>query len=131
MFASDLVLDDASGDDVTYRLRSQNANGSERIDIATNLRQPAILAIRHNSTGKGDGQVDRHNVTISRTYVTATGKPVVVSGSFTLAVPRDVVVTDQICFDLTANIMDFLANGALTTVLSDTSAISSLLRGES
>lgn len=36
--ANDLVLDDVSGDDVTYRLINQDASGTRRIDLATTLQ---------------------------------------------------------------------------------------------
>jgi len=131
MFASDLVLDDADGTDVTYRLRSQDATGSIRIDTATDLRSPGLLTIRHSVAGKGADAVDRHLASITRTLVDTTGKQVTLTVNFTLAVPRNSVVTNQIVYDAVANMLDFLSDGALTTALSDTDAIQSLLRGES
>lgn len=131
MFASDLVLDDADGTDVTYRLRSQDATGSVRIDTATDLRAPGLLTIRHSVTGKGSDAIDRHLVSLTRNIVDATGKLNVLTVNFTLAVPRNSAVTNQIVYDAVANMLDFLSDGALTTALSDTDAIQSLLRGES
>lgn len=130
-FAADIVVDDASGDDVTYRLRSSEANGTQRIDIATDLRNPALLTIRHSTTGKGLDAVDRHLVSMTRALTNTNGNQVVLTLNFTLAVPRDSVVTNQIVYDQVANLLDFLSDGALSAGLSDTDAITSLLRGES
>lgn len=130
-FADELVLDDADGTDVTYRLRSRDLNGSQRIDVATNAQNPGLLSIRHSSTGKGLEAVDRHLVSLTRTLTDTVGKQVTLTVNFTLAVPRNSVITNQIVYDAVGNILDLLTDGALTAGLSDTDAISSLLRGES
>ena len=130
-FASDLVLDDADGTDVTYRLRATLPDGSQRIDIATDLRNPALLTIKHSSTGKGTDAIDRHLASFTRTLTDTNGKQVTLTVNFTLAVPRNSVVTNQIVYDQVANLLDFLSDGTLTTALSDTDAIQALLRGES
>lgn len=130
-FADELVLDDADGTDVTYRLRSRDLNGSQRIDVATNAQNPGLLSIRHSSTGKGLEAVDRHLVSLTRTLTDTVGKQVTLTVNFTLAVPRNSVITNQIVYDAVGNVLDLLTDGALTAGLSDTDAISSLLRGES
>lgn len=130
-FADELVLDDADGTDVTYRLRSRDLNGSQRIDVATNAQNPGLLSIRHSSTGKGLEAVDRHLVSLTRTLTDTVGKQVTLTVNFTLAVPRNSVITNQIVYDAVGNVLDLLTDGALAAGLSDTDAISSLLRGES
>jgi hypothetical protein len=130
-FTDELVLDDADGTDVTYRLRSRDLNGSQRIDISTNAQNPGLLAIRHSSTGKGLDAVDRHLVSLTRTLTDTVGKQVTLTVNFTMAVPRNSVITNQIVYDAVGNILDLLTDGALTAGLSDTDAIASLLRGES
>lgn len=130
-FADDLVLDDADGTDVTYRLVGRSLTGSKRIDIATDLRNPALLRIEHSVAGKGTAAVDRHLVQLSRTLTDATGVQATLVINFTVAIPRNSVITNQIVYDGVANILDLLSDGALTTALSDTDAVASLVRGES
>lgn len=129
--ASDLVLDDADGTDVTYRKTASLSNGSEWIDVATNLTEPGRMKILHSSNGKGSDVVDRHLVSFSRTLVDATGSPRTVTLNFTMSVPRSTVITGQIVYDAVGNLVDLLSNQALTTALSDTTAIAQILRGES
>lgn len=129
-FAADLVLDDASGDDVTYRLVSTDNQGTRRIDIATNLSAPAHLAIRHSTTGKGADIVDRHLVQFTRTIVDSNGSPRTLTVNLTMAVPRSAVITSQIVKDQVMNLLDLMSDGALTT-LATSNNIDSLLRGES
>lgn len=129
-FTSDLVLDDASGDDVTYRLVSSDNTGTKRIDIATTLAAPAHLAIRHSVAGKGADIVDRHLVQFTRTIVDTNGSPRTLTVNLTLAVPRSSVITSQIVKDQIMNLLDLMSDGALTT-LATSANIDSLLRGES
>lgn len=129
-FTDDLVLDDVSGDDVTYRLVSRDGNGSRRIDIATNLAQPAHLAIRHSVNGSGASAIDRHLVQFTRTLNDAAGIPRTLTVNLTVAVPRNAIITDQIVKDQLANLVDLVTDGAVAS-LATTNNISSLLRGES
>lgn len=129
-FTDDLVLDDASGDDVTYRLVSRDANGARRIDIATDLTQPAHLVIRHATNGSGANAVDRHNITFTRVLNDSAGVPRTASFSMTWNVPRNAIITPQIVKDMTANAADLITDGAIAS-LATTANISSLLRGES
>jgi len=129
-FSSDLVLDDADGTDITFRLIGTEANGSKRINVATDLRSPYLLRIAHSVSGKGAQAIDRHLVQFSNTQMSANGNPVVLTTNFTLAVPRDAAITNQMVYDQVANLLDLLSDGALTTALSDTDAVASLLRGE-
>lgn len=130
MFASDLVLDDQSGDDITYRLTSQDGSGSRRIDVSTNLTSPAFLNIRHSVTGKGADAVDRHLVQFVRTVQTSAGKALTLTTNFTVAVPRDPAVTIQMVKDQITNLVDLLSDGAIAS-LATMANVESLLRGES
>lgn len=128
MFSGTLVVDDASGDDVSYALINQDSSGSRRLDVASSLALPNLLSIKHSVTGKGSQAVDRHLVQISRT-VASTISPVSLVANFTLAVPRDTAVTSSIIHDTVANLLDFLMNGDLATLT--TTNIDALIRGES
>lgn len=128
MFSGTIVVDDASGDDISYALVNQDATGSRRLDVASTLAAPGLLSIKHSVSGKGKAAVDRHLVQLSRT-ITSSPQDAVLIANFTLAVPRDTVVTAQIVYDTVANIFDFLMSGGLTTLT--TTNIDALLRGES
>jgi hypothetical protein len=128
-FSADIVLDDVSGDDSTYRLVSQDASGTRRIDIATTLLEPATLAIKHSSGQQGGVTVDRHLVQFVRTYTDTAGKQFQVTINFTLAVPRTAAVTAALVSDEVCRLIDFLSSGGLST-LASTANIESLLRGE-
>jgi len=127
--ANDLVLDDVSGDDVTYRLINQDATGARRIDLATTLQSPGMFTIKHSLTGKGVQAVDRHLVQISRTIQTSSG-PVAAVFNFTMAIPRAAEVTPTVVKDAVANLVDFLADGQITS-LATTANLEALMRGES
>lgn len=129
MLASTLTFDDASGDDVSFVLISQDGTGTKRIDLATTLQLPAELNIRHQSSGKSPAIVDRHLVQFTRTVSTTNG-PQVVTCNFTLLVPRVAEVTGQIVYDMVHNLIDFLQSGGSAS-LSATTNIDALLRGES
>jgi hypothetical protein len=128
-FASTLTLDDASGDDISYVLVKTNGDGTSRIDSASTLALPQVLNIKHSVTGKGVDAVDRHLVQISKS-VSATPANVQVIGNFTLAVPRNIAVTNEMVYDVISNIMDLLMSGGFTT-LATTTNVDALLRGES
>lgn len=129
-FTDDLVLDDVSGDDVTYRRTSSDSQGTTRIDIATTLQEPAFLRIRHQTTGKGGDAVDRHLVQFERTKLDANGTPRTLTVNFTMAVPRSTAITSALVQDQVMNLLDLLASGGLAS-LASTANIDSLLRGES
>lgn len=129
-FADDLVLDDASGDDVTYRLVSRDGNGARRIDIGTDLISPAHCTIRHSVSGSGAKAVDRHLVQFTRTVVGSDGMPYVLTTNFTQSVPRNAAVTPTMVKDQVTNLADLLTDGAIAS-LATSNNISSLLRGES
>lgn len=130
-FASDIVLDDADGTDITYRKISSLPAGSKWIDIATTLTAPGFMEILHAVQGKGAEAVDRHLLRFTRTLADAAGVPRTLTLNFTLAVPRSAIITNQVVIDQVANLLDFLTDQGLTTPLADTDAVLSLLRGES
>lgn len=129
-FTSDITLDDASGDDVVYRLVSQDTQGTRRIDVATTLAAPAYLAMKHSTAGKSGDMVDRHLVQFNRTLVDTNGVPRTLTVNLTLAVPRSSIITSQIVKDQVMNLLDLMSDGALTS-LATSANIDSILRGES
>jgi hypothetical protein len=130
MLANDLTLDKADGTDVVFKLVSQDANGTRRIDVASTLALPTVLNIKHSSTGKAPGQViDRHLVQVNKTVATSTGVATA-NANFTLTIPRDVAITSTIIHDLVTHIVDFLTDAAATG-LATSANIDALLRGES
>jgi len=129
MFSNDLTLDDKSGDDVVYRLFRSDATGTQRIDVATNLAEPALLVIKHSTSGKGVDAVDRHLVQFTETQIDASGKSVTLTLNFTLSVPRNVAITSQMVYDRVCNLADFLTDGQIASVTT-TANLDALLRGE-
>jgi hypothetical protein len=128
MFDATLILDDASGDDVTYVLNKQDGTGSERMDQASTLAEPSVLRIKHSVTGKGSDAVDRHLVQIAKTEADSTSSATAVV-NFTISVPRSSLITSAMVYDLVANLLDFLMAGGLTTLT--TTNLAKLLLNES
>lgn len=128
-FSSTLVFDDAAGDDVTFVLVKTNSDGTSRIDSSSTLSLPQLLNIKHSSTGKNGDAIDRHLVQVIKT-VPATPLNVQVVANFTLAVPRNVAVTNEMIYDTISVLLDFLMSGGFTT-LATTTNVDALLRGES
>lgn len=129
MYAETLVLDDQSGDDITYKRTRSDATGSTYIDVGTSLTAPGSLSIRHSTNGKGSDATDRHLVQFQRTILTPAGVPRILTVNCTIAVPRDPAVTGQIVKDQVCNLVDFLSDGA-TVSLATMANVDSLLRGE-
>lgn len=129
---STLALDDATGDEVTWVLLSQDANGSRRLDSASTNAEPGSLVIRHSVAGSGINAVDRHLVQFSRTLLDSENVPRTAIVNFTVAVPRASVITNAICFDLISNLIDLIADGGFTASgIAGTTLLTQLLRGES
>lgn len=127
--ASNLTLDDASGDDVSFVLTKNLTDGSIRIDAASTLSIPYTMSIKHSVSGKGVDAVDRHLIQFAKT-VSATPVPVQVVANFTLAVARNSAVTLEVISDVVANMLDFIMSGGFTTLASTTN-LEAVLRGES
>jgi len=127
-FDAAVVVDDASGDDVTYNLTATGPTGTTRLDAATTLAAPGVMKISHSVTGKGKAAVDRHLVQFARTLTDSTSEATLVC-NFTLQVPRNTLITEQIVFDQVANCLDFLMAGGLSTLT--TTNVQKLIRGES
>jgi hypothetical protein len=122
-----IVVDDASGDDVTYARVGGDVGSSRFINVASNLAEPSLFEIKHNQSGSGAGIIDRHLVSLKST-IAATPLPVQLTVNFTVAVPRNAAVTSQMIYDACANVIDFVSAGGLATLT--TTTIDSLLRGE-
>jgi cellobiose-specific phosphotransferase system component IIA len=130
VLTTNLVLDDASGDDVTYnQITSKVVGEILRIVPTEPLSEPQSLAIRHTVQGKGASAANRHNVLFSKTIKDASGVSSTGQVSLTLVHPVQGAVTAQILIDLVANLVDLLTAGAITGI-SDTANIAGLLRGE-
>lgn len=129
MLASDITLDSKVGTDTVFKLVNQDQTGTRRLDVASTLALPNMLSIKHSVTGKAPLIIDRHLIQFSRTIATLTGT-VPIQLNFTLAVPRDVAVTNLLVADVVSYLVDFLSDGAATG-LATTANIDAILRGES
>jgi len=122
-----IVVDDASGDDVTFNRIGGDTSSSRFIDVTSTLAEPNLIEIKHQTSGSGGSAVDRHLVSNKHT-IAATPAPVSLVVNFTIQVPRNAAVTNQHVYDACANIIDFVSAGGLATLT--TTAIDGLLRGE-
>lgn len=130
MLSANLVLDDASGDDVTYTQVVSNTIGEvRRIDRTRDSNEPRFLSIKHSQRGKGTSKVDVHNVFLSETTMSTSNIPYAGTVSLTITVPSEGSVSDQSIIDLVANLVDLLTAGAATGI-ADTGNITALLHGE-
>jgi hypothetical protein len=131
-FTATQTLDDASGDDVTYVLISQDANGTRRLNSASTLAEPADMIVRHSVQGSGQNAVDRHLIQFTWTKLDTAGVPRKATINFTVAVPRSTVITSTMVNDMIANLVDFIADGGFTTSgFAGVTNLTALLRGES
>lgn len=132
MLTATLLLDDASGDEVTYALVSQSADGSIRRDTATTNAEPGLLAIRHSRSGKGTNVIDRHLVQLTRAFQDDNGVSRVATVNLTLAVPQTAEVTNAVIIDMVSNLIDLIADGSFSSSgIGGTTVLTQLLRGES
>lgn len=122
-----IVVDDASGDDVTYNRLGGDTSSSRFIDLASPPGLPRTLEIRHQVTGANGSKVDRHVVSIKRTLATS---PTLVQSvvNLSIAMPQNVLATSALITDDVANVIDFISAGGLATLTATT--IDSVLRGE-
>jgi len=125
--ATPIIVDDASGDDVTFARVGGDTSSSRFIDVASTLSEPGLFEIKHNLQGSGASVIDRHLVSLKRT-IAASPSPVSLTVNFTIAVPRNAVVTNQMVYDAVANVIDFVSAGGLATLT--TTTVDSLLRSE-
>jgi hypothetical protein len=98
------------------------------MDQASTLAEPAVLRIKHSVTGKGSAAVDRHLVQIARTEADSSSSATAIV-NMTLTVPRSSLITNQIVYDMVANLLDFVMAGGLSTLT--TTNIAKLLLNES
>jgi len=129
MYSETLTLDDQSGDDVTYKRIRSDATGSTFIDTATNLSAPGLMTIRHSTNGRGSDATDRHLIQFQRNVLNSGGVTRTLTVNCTVAVPRDTIVTAQMVKDQIANLVDFLADGAIASIATMAN-VDALLRGE-
>lgn len=125
--SSPIVVDDASGDDITFARVGGDIFSSRFIDVASTLAEPNLLEIKHQQQGSGNNVTDRHLVSLKHT-VSASPAPVTLVTNFTVSVPRNAAVTPQMIYDSVANVIDFVSGGGLATLT--TTAVDSLLRNE-
>lgn len=122
-----IVVDDASGDDITFARIGGDVSTSRFIDVTSTMSEPNLFEIKHNVQGSGASVIDRHLVSLKKT-VSASPLPVSLVVNLTIAAPRNAAVTNQMVYDCVANVIDFVSAGGLATLT--TTTIDSLLRSE-
>jgi hypothetical protein len=132
MLTQNLLLDDKTGDEITFNLQSYLPDGSRRVDITSTYTDERALEIRHTSSGKAGNVVDRHLISAFVTKQDSAGIPRkgVVNVTFTL--PRSAAVSQDDVIDLFAVIVDLACDGGFSSAgISGTANLSAILRGES
>jgi|SwirhirootsSR3_FD_contig_31_24166268_length_1451_multi_3_in_0_out_0_2 hypothetical protein len=122
-----IVVDDASGDDVTYNRMGGDTTSSTFIDVTSDTAEKGLITIKHQTQGTGAAKIDRHLISLVRT-VAAVPAPVSLTCNLTIACPQNAAVTSQMIYDGVANLIDFVSAGGLATLT--TTTIDSLLRNE-
>lgn len=117
-FSNDIVLDDVSGDDVTYTLIAPDSRGgSRRIDAATLQPTPAYLFLNNQVQGKGATAKDAYLVSIADTQVTGQGVLEDLTINLTVRVPRGGAHSLQEIKDRLFNLKNFLTEANIEKLL--------------
>lgn len=117
-FSSDIVLDDVSGDDVTYRLISPDVRGgTRRMDIATSQPTPAYLILNNQVQGKGPSAVDAYLLSLTDTQMTTGGDLQTLVINLTVRVPRGGAFTLQEIKDRLFNVKNFLTEANIEALV--------------
>lgn len=132
MLTSNLALDDATGDEVTFNLQSYLPDGARRIDIGSTPTEPRVLEIKHSQSGTGANVVDRHLISASSTKIDGAGAPRKAIVNLTLTLPRASVLSAADINDLTSVIVDLICDGGFgSSGMTGTTNAAAILRGES
>lgn len=102
--------------DQDFDLRSINANGSIRGDIAAALDLPHTLSIRHETVGSGNAETRRSNVKFDK-VVEADGVQGKLTVSLTITVPTKVTDVATVVKEITL-MKSFLATSGYIDKLS-------------
>lgn len=97
-------------------------DGTTRIDQVSTLVEPVLFVIKHSVSGKAPNLTDRTLVQFSTTKKDTLGVAQVLNSNFTIAAPRNAVITRAMINDHIAFIKNFL---------SVTANVDAILRGES
>lgn len=132
MLTQNLVLDDASGDAVTYNLQAYLPDGARRIDVTSTPTEPRLLEVKHTTSGSGKNIVDRHLISASKVALDGAGVPFRGVVNLTFSMPRSTAISSTDMFDLASAIFDLVCDGGFgDSGMSATTTASAILRGES
>jgi hypothetical protein len=132
MLTANLALDGSTGVEATFNLQTYLPDGARRIDAASTLVEPKTLVIKHSSSGKGAGIVDRHLISAVSAQSDDAGVPYNATVNLTMAVPRNSVFSTADILDLVSYVVDFITDGGFTgSGMAGTTNASAILRGES
>lgn len=129
MLNANLVLTDTATASHTFNLISQMGKETLRTDIGENLDTPALLAVKHSTSGKGVGLVERHLVQFQRTVGETDTGPLVIN--ITMAVPKGSSATAQDVIDGFFQLITLLGGADVPPAEFDWANLEAVLRGES
>jgi len=121
-FASSLTLADATPTNHVFSTVRVTPDGIDRLDAASTLANPTILAIKHSVTGKGPTAVDRHLVSFAKTETDGNGLQTTAVMNLTVQLPRSGASDGTDVSHLWAMLNAFVAGSG---------NLAALLRGES
>lgn len=119
MLSDSLTIADGIGNRV-YVATKRLPDGVERLDDQTNLTEPHLLVIRHQTQGtpKAGNVVDRHLISFSRTEKHPdTGALYTAVQNWTLSVPRVGLFSDGECFQMKTLLDELLTSANLSKIL--------------
>lgn len=118
-FSNDIVLDDLSGDDVTFTLVAPDPKkgGSRRIDASSVAPENAYLLLNNQVQGAGDALVDAYLVSITDTQVAASGVKKTMVINLSTRIPQDPVFTMAVIKDRLYELKNFLTEANIEKLL--------------
>jgi hypothetical protein len=131
-YADPITVDNASNVATNFSRTSTALGESHYVNGASSPAEPEGLIIKHQVSGKGADQVDRHLVQYYHTEINADGKPRVAVINLTIAVPRDTIITEEMVANGVANLFDFISTGQFAAAGDplELQYLQKLLRGE-
>lgn len=87
---------------VNYTLRSSGTNSAEYVDQSSTPSAPRLVKLSHALKPIGSTGSDRHSVLVQHVVINNEGKPVIISDSRTITIPRSTSVTNTLIKDVLA-----------------------------
>lgn len=115
--SDEITINNSAAAPKTFALVYRNEGGSLRREASADLSTPTLMAIKNATVGnKNTGIIDRHLISINQTLVNSLGEDRVVTTNFTMAVPRDAIVTEAVLDDHVAYVTAMIQSSYLDKI---------------